>query len=58
MVSEFELYPSGNLIRKSLLSTEYQNLKIRFDGAIQTSNNTFLVPSEKSGKLKIVKVSY
>lgn len=58
MVSEFELYPSGKLIRKSLLSTEYQNLKIRFDGAIQTSNNTFLVPSEKSGKLKIVKVSY
>jgi hypothetical protein len=58
MVSEFELYPSGKLIRKSLLSTEYQNLKIRFDGAIQTSNHSFLVPSEKSGKLKIVKVSY
>ncbi|MCB9309015.1 MAG: hypothetical protein H6567_03020 [Lewinellaceae bacterium] len=57
-VSEYDIDPLGQILRKSLLSTEYQDLKIRFRDAIQTSENTVYIPSEKNNKVNIVKIEY
>jgi hypothetical protein len=57
-VSEYVLDPLGNFTRNSLLSTEYKNLKLRFSDAQQLSSNEFIVPSEKNGKINLVKVLY
>ena len=57
-VSEYLLDPLGNVSRSSLLSTEYKNLKLRFNDAHQLSSNEFIVPSEKNGKINLVKVLY
>lgn len=58
LVSDYIISPNGKTKRSSLLNTEYQDLKIRFQDAVQLSNKEFLVPSEKNGMLKLVKVSY
>lgn len=57
-VSEYVLDPLGNFERNSLLSTEYQNLKLRFKDAVQVSSNILLVPSERNFKLSLVKIEY
>lgn len=57
-VSEYILDPIGRFNRNSLLSTDYQNLKIRFADAIQISSSDFIAPSEKNRKLSLVKISY
>ncbi len=57
-VSEYVIDPLGNFERNSLLSTEYQNLKLRFKDAVQVSSNVLLVPSERNFKLSLVKVEY
>lgn len=57
-VSEYILDPIGRFNRNSLLSTDYQNLKIRFADAIQISSNEFIAPSEKNRKLSLVKIAY
>ena len=57
-VSEYVLDPIGSFNRNSLLSTDYQNLKIRFADAIQISSNEFIAPSEKNRKLSLVKIAY
>jgi hypothetical protein len=57
-VSEYIIDPIGNYERKSILSTEYQNLKLRFRDGIQASANTILVPSENSWKTNIVKIEF
>ena len=57
-VSEYILDPIGSFNRNSLLSTDYQNLKIRFADAIQISSNEFIAPSEKNRKLSLVKIAY
>lgn len=57
-VSEYLLDPLGNTIRNSLLSTDYQNLKLRFQGAVQISPTAIVVPSESSYTLNIVKIEY
>lgn len=57
-VSEYLFDPLGNRERNSLLSTEYQNLKLRWNDAIQLSNSQLLVPSEQKLKLNLVKVDY
>jgi hypothetical protein len=54
-VSEYTIDPIGNYKRNSLLSTEYKNLKLRFKDGVQTSNKSFVVPSEKSSKINLVK---
>ncbi len=58
LVSEYLIATNGKTKRSSLLNTEYQNLKLRFSAAIQLNNTAFLVPSEKSNQLKLVKISY
>lgn len=57
-VSEYLVDPLGKLARNSLLSTEYQNMKLRFKDAIQISSNSILVPSEKNYTLNLVKITY
>jgi len=57
-VSEYVLDPLGNYERNSLLSTDYQNLKLRFRDGIQISSNVLLVPSERNLKLSLVKIEY
>jgi len=57
-VSEYVLNPLGQYERNSLLSTEYQNLRLRFRDAIQLNNHQLLIPSEKNYSLRLVKIDY
>ena len=57
-VSEYVLDPLGRYERNSLLSTEYQNLKIRWRDGVQIGPGVLLAPSEVNNKLSIVKVDY
>jgi hypothetical protein len=57
-VSEYVVDPMGNFERNSLLSTDYQNLKLRFKDAVQVASNILLVPSERNFKLSLVKIEY
>lgn len=57
-VSEYVIDPLGNFERNSLLSTDYQNLKLRFKDAMQVASNILLVPSERNFKLSLVKIEY
>ncbi|MEP7268071.1 MAG: hypothetical protein ABI844_10635 [Saprospiraceae bacterium] len=57
-VSEYIVSANGQYQRKSVLSTEYVRLQLRFRDAIQTSSNTFIVPSQRSLRLNLVKVEY
>ncbi|MBK8701353.1 MAG: hypothetical protein IPN29_18130 [Saprospiraceae bacterium] len=57
-VSEYIVDPLGNFKRNSLLSTEYKNLKLRFQDAVQTGSTEFIVPSEKNGRINLVKVIF
>jgi len=57
-VSEYVLNPLGQYERNSLLSTEYQDLRLRFSAAIQLNNHQLLIPSEKSYNLRLVKIDY
>ncbi|NNF21825.1 MAG: hypothetical protein HKN67_07780 [Saprospiraceae bacterium] len=57
-VSEYIMDPIGNIARNSLLTTEYQNMKLRFQDAVQLSSNSILVPSEKNYNLNLVRITY
>lgn len=57
-VSEYIFDGAGNYKRSSVLNTEYQNLRLRFADALQISNSSLLVPSQKSYDLNIVKIDY
>lgn len=57
-VSEYLMDPAGRIARNSLLSTEYQNMRLRFKDALQLSSNSILVPSEKNYDLNLVKITY
>jgi len=57
-VSEYLMDPAGRIARNSLLSTQYQNMKLRFSDAIQLSANSILIPSEKNYDLNLVKITY
>ena len=57
-VSEYIVQANGQYQRKSVLSTEYVRLQLRFRDAMQVSSNTFIVPSQRSLRLNLVKVEY
>ena len=57
-VSEYILDGSGNYKRTSVLSTEYQNLRLRFADAHQISSTELLVPSQKNYAVNIVKIDF
>ena len=57
-VSEYIVQSNGQYQRKSVLSTEYVRLQLRFRDALQVASNTFIVPSQRSLRLNLVKVEY
>lgn len=57
-VSEYLVRADGRTERKSVLNTEYQNLKLRFRDAYQLSNSSIIVPSDRKSRLNLVKVEY
>jgi hypothetical protein len=57
-VSEYLLDPAGKIARNSLLSTEYQNMKLRFRDAVQIGSSSLIIPSEKNYDLNLVKITY
>ena len=57
-VSEYILDPTGKIARNSLLSTQDQDMKLRFREAIQISNRELIIPSETNYELVLVKITY
>ncbi len=57
-VSEYIVDPAGNVARNSLLSTDNQNVKLRFRDAVQLGSNELLVPSESNFNLSLIKITY
>lgn len=57
-VSEFILAANGVSERKNLLNTAYQNLRLRFEDALQLSSQTLIVPSENKARLNLVKIHF
>ena len=57
-VSEYVVQGNGKTARKSVMTTDYQRLKLRFQEAVQIASNEIIVPSERNGKLNLVKITY
>lgn len=57
-VSEYIVHANGQYQRKSVLSTEYVRLQLRFRDAVQISSTAFVVPSQRSTRLSLVKIEY
>lgn len=57
-VSEYVLNPIGQFERNAVLSTDYQNLSLRFRDAVQISSSELLVPSQRNYNLSLVKIKY
>jgi len=57
-ISEYLLDPIGKYERRSLLNTEYENLKLRFNDSIQLTSKSMIVPSQQSYTLNLVKITY
>lgn len=57
-ISEYLVDPIGDYERRSLLNTEYENLKLRFNDCIQLSSSSLIVPSQQSYTLNLVKITY
>lgn len=57
-ISEYLVDPIGDYERRSLLNTEYENLKLRFNDSLQLSSNSMIVPSQQSYTLNLVKITY
>ena len=57
-VSAYQIDWKGEVVRNSILSTDYQKLKIIFREAVQTGVYELMVPSERSNKLKIVRIEF
>ncbi len=57
-VSEYVLHGNGEFDRNSVMSTESQNIRLRFREALQIGANEMIVPSEKRNRLRLVLVEY
>ncbi len=57
-VSEYVLKGNGEYDRNSVMSTENQQLRLRFRDAMQTASDELIVPSERRNRLKLVRVKY
>jgi len=57
-VSEYVVQADGKYQRKSVLSTEYVRLQLRFKDAVQVSPTAFIVPSQRALRLNLVKIEY
>lgn len=57
-VSEYVVSPTGSTERNSLFTTDSQQMQLRFRDGIQVSANELLIPSERQGKISIVRLTY
>jgi len=57
-VSEYVINPIGEFERNAVLSTDYQDLSLRFRDALQLSATELLVPSQRNYRLNLVKIKY
>ena len=57
-VSEYIITGDGRSQRKSVMSTEYQKLRLRFSDARQLDGRSFVVPSDNGNKINLVKIAY
>jgi hypothetical protein len=57
-VSEYVIRGNGSFDRNSVMSTENQQLRLRFPDALQIATNSLIIPSERRNRLKLVKVTY
>ncbi len=57
-VNEYIVLADGRIKRKSLFNVEEHRLAIQLRKGIQIAHNQFIVPSERKGDLKIVKLVY
>lgn len=57
-VSEYVINPIGEFERNAVLSTDYQDLSLRFRDALQLSPTELLVPSQRNYRLNLVKIKY
>ena len=58
IVSEYLIGSNGNLDRNAVMSTENQQLKLRFRDGVQITGNEIIVPSERRNRLKLVLVHF
>lgn len=57
-VSEYVVYGDGKFDRKSLLSTENLEMRLRFRDATQVSASAVIIPSERRSRLRLVRLEY
>ncbi len=57
-VSEYVINSTGDYDRNSVMSTENQEIKLRFRDAVQVASNEVIVPSERRNRLKLVRVIF
>lgn len=57
-VSEYVVRGNGEFDRNSVLSTFNQKLQLRFQAGLQIASNALIVPSERKGKLRLVRVAF
>ena len=57
-VSEYTIRGNGYYKRKSVFSTDYQRLRLRFRDAVQVAYNECIVPSERNSRLNLVRIRF
>ena len=57
-VSEYVIRGDGNFDRNSVMSTESQNIRLRFRDALQVDANALIIPSERRNRLRLVLLEY
>jgi len=56
--SSYEVFGNGEVNRSSILSTQYQQLQLRFKESFQYSSTSLIIPSEYKGSLKLVQIQF
>lgn len=57
-VSEYIIKGNGAAERNSVMSTDQQKLRLRFQDSVQISAEELLVPSQRRNRLKLVRISF
>lgn len=57
-VSEYALNGVGEIERHSIMNTEYQDLWLRHEAAVQLSGAEMVIPSERRNRLRLVRLSF
>lgn len=57
-VSEYVVRGNGKYDRNSVMSTDNQKLRLRFQDAVQISSKAILVPSEYRNRLRLVRIVF